>query len=86
MGGVEFAGHNKVTAAIESQPAVVHENQTNACLPCQNSTTQNPQTRERRKCTGTPPPRWVPPQPGTPPAPSEDKESSETEGVRLGNV
>ena len=31
---VEFPRHNKVKAAIERQPAMVRENQTDGCLPC----------------------------------------------------
>jgi len=35
---------------------------------------------------GAPPPRWAPDCPGTPPAPSEDEERSETDGVTPGYV
>jgi len=79
--GVEFAGHNKVKAAIERHAAMVRENQTDGCLPCPNGTAKNPQTRWRRKGTGAPPPRRVPPRPGLPPVPSDDNESSETVGM-----
>jgi hypothetical protein len=41
--GVEFSGHNKVKAAIERHPAMVRENQTDSCLPCQNGTAKNPE-------------------------------------------
>jgi len=75
--GVEFPGHNKVKAAIQRHPAMLRQNQMSGCLPCQNGTAKNPQTRWRRKGTGAPPParRRVPtPEPtphppGTPPAP-----------------
>jgi len=53
-------------------------NQTPGCLPCQNGTANNPQTRWRHKGTGAPPPAQrrvrtpepTPPPPGTPPAPT----------------
>ena len=54
--GVEFPGHNKVKAAIARHPAMLRQNQTPGCLPCQNGTAKNPQTRWRRKGTGAPPP------------------------------
>jgi len=79
--GVEFAGHNKLKAAIERHPAMVRENQTDGCLPCPNSTANNPQTRWRSKGQGAPPPRPVPPWPESPPVPSDDKECSEMEGM-----
>ena len=77
--GVEFPAHKEVKAAIQRHPAMLHQNQTSGCLPCQNGTPKNPQTRWRHKGTGTPPPdRWreptpeptpTVPLPGTPPAP-----------------
>ena len=53
-------------------------NQTSGCLPRQNGTAKNPQTRWRRKGTGAPPPARrrvrtpepTPHPPGTPPAPT----------------
>jgi len=54
--GVEFPGHEKVKAAIQRHPAMVRQNQTSGCLPCQNGTTKNSQTHWRRPGTGTPPP------------------------------
>jgi hypothetical protein len=76
--GVEFAGHNKVKAEIERHPAMLRQNQTSGCLPCQNGTAKNPQTHWRRKGTGAPPPARrieripepTPSLPGTPPAPT----------------
>jgi hypothetical protein len=76
--GVEFPGHKKVKAAIQRHPAMLRHNQTPGCLPCQNGTAKNPQTRWRRKGTGAPPPARrrvrtpepTPPPPGTPPAPT----------------
>jgi hypothetical protein len=53
---VEFPGHNKVKAAIARHPAMLRQNQTPGCLPCQNGTAQNPQTRSKPKGTGAPPP------------------------------
>ena len=79
--GVEFPGRNKVQAAIERHPAMVRENQMDGCLPCQNGTANNAQTRWRRKGKGTPPPKPAPPRPESPPVPSDDEESSETEGM-----
>jgi hypothetical protein len=54
--GVELPGHNKVKAAIARHTAMLRQNQTPGCLPCQNSTAKNPQTCWRRKGTGAPPP------------------------------
>ena len=76
--GVEFPGHKKVKAAIQRHPAMLRHNQTPGCLPCQNGTAKNPQTRWRRKGPGAPPPARrrvrtpepTPPPPGTPPAPT----------------
>jgi hypothetical protein len=69
--GVEFPGHNKVKAAIARHTAMIRQNQTPGCLPCQNSTAKNPQTHWRRKGTGAPLPsrrRQQNPEP-TPPLP-----------------
>jgi len=41
--GVEFPWHRKVKAAIERHPAMVYENQSDGCRPCQNGTVKNPQ-------------------------------------------
>jgi len=79
--GVDFPGHNKVKAAIERHPAMVCENQTDGCLPCQNGTAKNPQTRWRCEGTGAPPPQLAPPRPESPPVPYDDEVGSETEGV-----
>jgi len=82
--GVVFPRHNKVKPAIERHPAMVRENQMDACLPFQNVTAKTQQTHWRLKGTGAPPPRPAPLRPGMPPAPpgdSEKTQSSETEGV-----
>jgi hypothetical protein len=84
--GVEFPGHNKVKAAIKRHSSMVCENQTDGWLPCQNGARNNPHTCWRHKDRGAPSPWWVPPQPGTPLAPSEDKESCETVGAPPGYV
>jgi hypothetical protein len=76
--GVEFPGHKMVKAAIQGHPAMLRHIQTSGCLPCQNDTAKNPQTRWRRKGTGAPPPvrrrvrtsEPTPPPPGTPTAPT----------------
>jgi hypothetical protein len=78
--GVEFPGHKKVKAAIQRHPAMLCHNQTPGCLPCQNGTAKNPQTRWRRIGTGAYPPARrrvrttepTPPPPGTPPAPTSN--------------
>jgi len=49
--GVEFPGHKNVKAAMNGHPAMLRENQTDRCLPCQNGTAQNPLTCWRRKGT-----------------------------------
>ena len=38
--GVEFPGHNQVKAAIQRHLAMLRQNQTSGCLPCQNGTTR----------------------------------------------
>ena len=53
--GVEFPGHKKVKAAIQRHPAMLRHNHTSGCLPWQNGTATNAQTRWRRKETGAPP-------------------------------
>jgi len=87
--GVEFPGHRKGKAAIERHPALVYQNQTDGCLPCQNGTANNPQARWRRKGTGAPPqvrPRQpttglTPPPPGTEPAPSGDQNRAQSSKI-----
>jgi hypothetical protein len=78
MQGVGCPGHNKVKAAIARHPAMLRQNQTPGCLPCQYATGKNPQMRWRHKGTGAPPlnrrreqnpeptPEPTPPLPGTP--------------------
>jgi len=76
--GVEFPGRQKVKDAIQRHLAMLHQNQTSSCLPCQNRTGKSPQPRWRCKGTGAPPPdqrrerppELTPPLPGTPPAPT----------------
>jgi len=46
--GVDISGHQYMKAVMERHPAMHQENQTDGCLPCQNGTAQNPQTRWRR--------------------------------------
>jgi len=87
MRDVVFPGQNKVKDGIARHPAMVRENQTYSCRPCQNGTANNTLTRCQRKDTGAPPPRLGPPRPGTPPASPDDSErtqSSKTEGVPPG--
>jgi hypothetical protein len=66
------------------------------CLPCQNGTTKNPQTRWRRKGTGAPPtnrrrqhtpeptPELTPPLPGTSPVATGDP--SGTQHLEITNL
>jgi len=54
--GVEFPGHKNVTAAMEIHLAMLRENHMDGCLPWQNGTAQNPQTRWWSKGTAAPPP------------------------------
>ena len=83
--GVECPAHKKVKAAIQRHPAMLRQNQTSGCLPCQNGTAQNPQTRWTRKRTGAPPPARsreripepTPPPAGTPPAPTGNTSGSQ---------
>jgi len=70
--GVQFPGHKMVVAAIEIHPAMVHENETNCCIQCQQCEEKNPPKRRRRKVTGEPPQDPVPPPPETPPTHSVD--------------
>ena len=95
--GVEFPGHKNVKTAMERHPAMLWENQTDGCLPCQNGTAQNPQTRWRRRGTGVPPPERLrlptpgpkPHPPGPPLVPPGNNEVaylSELEGVPPGYV
>jgi len=87
--GVEFPRDKKGKAAIQRHPAMLRHNQTSGCLPCQNGTAKNPQTRCRCKGTGSPPlarrrvrtPEPTPPLPGTPPAPT-----SNTSGAQLSEI
>jgi len=88
--GVKFPGHKKVKAAMERYPAMVYRNHMAGCLPCQNGTAKNPQTRWRHKGTASPPPEPAappperPPPPRTPPAPpgvTDRYESYEIEGM-----
>ena len=43
--GLVFPGLEDVKVAMERHPAMLREHQINGCLPCRNSTAQNPQTR-----------------------------------------
>ena len=90
--GVGFPGHNNVKAAKERHPALLRENQTDGCLPCQNVTAQNPQTQWRCKGMGAPPPAQLrqptpepmahPPEtPLVPPANNEEAHVFDIEGV-----
>jgi len=87
--GVEFPGHRKVKAAIEKHPAMVYENQTDGCLPCQNGTAKNPRTCWRCKGMGASPqvrprqptPDLTPPPPRTPPVPSRDQNRAQSSKI-----
>ena len=78
--GVEFPGHEVVKAAIERHPAMLCQNHTAGCRPCENGTPKNPQTRQRCKATGAFPPNQyrqltpelTPSLPSMPPAPTSN--------------
>jgi len=48
---VLFPGHKNGKAAMERHPAMIWQNQMDGCLPCQDGTAHNPQTRWRRQGT-----------------------------------
>jgi len=81
--GVEIPGLKNVKAAMQRHPAMLRDNQTGGCLPCQNATEQNPQTSRRDNGTGAPRPGRLrqptpepsPHPPGTPPVPPGDNEA-----------
>jgi hypothetical protein len=87
--GLEFPVPTKVKAAIQRQPAMLPQNQTSGCLPCQNGTAKNPQTCWRYKGTGAPPParrrKWISeptaPSTRTPPTPTGN-----TSGTQLAEI
>jgi hypothetical protein len=54
MQGVEFLGQRIVKAAMEGNPTMVSESQTQGCLPRQNGATLNLQTCWRGNGTGAP--------------------------------
>jgi hypothetical protein len=73
---VEFPGHEKVKAAMERHPAMIPQNQSDGCPPCQNGTARNPQTRWKHNGTDAPPPvrhrhriRTLTPSPPSTPSP-----------------
>jgi hypothetical protein len=66
---------------MERYPAIIWEYHTHSWLLCHNVAPQYPQTPWRPKCTGPPPRGRVPLQPGMSPAPHDDNEYSETDGV-----
>jgi len=73
---VEFPGQKQVEAVTIQRPAILHQNHTNRCFPCQNGTANNPQAHWRCKATIAPQPDWwsqptpeaTPSLPRTPPA------------------
>jgi hypothetical protein len=76
--GVEFPGDQKVKTAMERHLAMGYKNHMAGCLPCQNGTAKNSQTRWRSKETAAPSPEPVAPVSGTPPAPPGDAVGNET--------
>jgi len=64
--GVEFPGQEQVKATMERHPAMVYKNNVAGCLPCQNGTAKNLQTRWWCKETAAPPPEQAAPRPGRP--------------------
>jgi len=88
--GVELPRHRKVKAAMERHPAMVYDNRTDSCLPCQNSTTKNPRTCWEYPGTGAPPqvrlkqptPGLMPPPPSMPPAPTGDNIQAQSSKIQ----
>jgi hypothetical protein len=54
MWRVDFAGPEKVNAAIDGHPAMLRQIHTAGCHSCENGTSKNPQARCKRKGTGAP--------------------------------
>jgi hypothetical protein len=87
--GVEFPGHEKVMAGIKRHPAMIRQNHMSGCVPCQNGTAKNLQTRWGRKGTEAPPPirrrkptpEPTPPPPGTPPTPTGNTSGAQTSQI-----
>jgi hypothetical protein len=52
--GVLFPWRTLVNAVMEGQPAILHQNHTARCPPCQNGTAKNPQTCWRHQGPGVP--------------------------------
>jgi len=79
-----------VKVEIERHPAMLNQNHTPGCLPGQNGTASNPQTRWRCEGTGAPlpnryqkqnpapTPEPTPPVPGTPPASNGDTSGAQS--------
>jgi hypothetical protein len=87
--GVEFSGHKQVKAAIQRHPAMLRHNQTSGCLPCQNSTSKNPQTRWRWKGTRAHPParsRQRTAEPTPPPSGMPTTPTNNTAGAELSEI
>ena len=81
MWGVQFLGHEKVTAAMERHPAMLRQNHTPGHLPYHNVTANNLQTRWRHRGTGEPPPnqrREQTPEPTPEPTPQQTPPLPET--------
>jgi len=82
--GAGFTVHKKVKAAMERHLAMVYRNHTAGCLPCQNVTAKNPETRWRRNEIAVPPtepaapPPERPPLPGTPPPTPDNNDGHES--------
>jgi len=76
MPGVQFRWHKQVKASIARHLAMLGQNHTAGCHPCQNGTAKNLQTRCRCNGIGAPPPdrlsqptpELTPPHPEMPPA------------------
>jgi len=87
--GVEFPGHKKVKAAIQRHAAMLRQNQMTGCLPCQNGTAKNPQTRWTRTGRGAPPParrRERSPEPTSPPPGTPTAPTSNTSGAQPAEI
>jgi len=91
----QFHGHNNVHGAMVRHSAMLHECQSDGCLPWHNGTALNLQTRWMLNGTGTPALDWLrqstpeltphpPGIPSLPPADNHEAQDSEIEGVPPG--
>jgi len=84
-GVLSFLGLQWMKTAIERHPAMLHQNHTAGCLPCQNGVANNLQKQCWRKGTSAPAPdQWgwpsrerIPPLPWMPPTPTHNNSTAQ---------